>query len=56
MECEQDFGIAFSTERRIPTGCKPEILCEHHKQTDFITEYRKLLEEHGVAIDDRYFP
>jgi REP element-mobilizing transposase RayT len=29
---------------------------EHHKQTDFITEYRKLLEEHGVAIDDRYFP
>jgi len=29
---------------------------EHHKQTDFITEYRQLLEEHGVAIDERYFP
>ena len=29
---------------------------EHHKQTDFVTEYRKLLEEHGVAIDDRFFP
>ena len=28
----------------------------HHKQTDFVTEYRKLLEEHGVAIDERYFP
>ena len=29
---------------------------EHHKQTDFITEYRQLLEEHGVAIDERFFP
>jgi len=29
---------------------------EHHKQTDFITEYRKLLEEHEVAIDERFFP
>ena len=29
---------------------------EHHKQTDFVTEYRKLLEEHGIVIDDRYFP
>jgi len=29
---------------------------EHHKQTDFITEYRGLLEEHGIVIDDRYFP
>ena len=29
---------------------------EHHKRTDFITEYRKLLEEHGIVIDDRYFP
>ena len=29
---------------------------ERHKQTDFVTEYRKLLEEHGVAIDDRFFP
>ena len=29
---------------------------EHHKRTDFITEYRKLLEDHGVVIDERYFP
>ena len=29
---------------------------EHHKRTDFITEYRTLLEEHGIEIDDRYFP
>jgi len=29
---------------------------EHHKQVDFMIEYRKLLEEHGVAIDDRFFP
>ena len=28
----------------------------HHKQTDFITEYRQLLEEHGVTIDDKFFP
>ena len=29
---------------------------EHHRQTDFMAEYRKLLEEHGVVIDDRFFP
>ncbi len=29
---------------------------EHHKTTTFIEEYRKLLEEEGVVIDDRYFP
>ena len=29
---------------------------EHHRQTDFITEYRKLLEEHGLTIDERFFP
>jgi Transposase and inactivated derivatives len=28
----------------------------HHKQTDFITEYRQLLEEHGVTIDEKFFP
>ena len=29
---------------------------DHHKQTDFMTEYRQLLEEHGVQIDERFFP
>jgi hypothetical protein len=29
---------------------------DHHKQTDFITEYRQLLEEHGVTIDEKFFP
>ena len=29
---------------------------EHHKQTDFVSEYRKLLEEHGIMVDNRYFP
>ena len=28
----------------------------HHKQTDFMTEYRQLLEEHGIMIDERFFP
>jgi hypothetical protein len=28
----------------------------HHKQTDFITEDRQLLEEHGVTIDEKFFP
>ena len=28
----------------------------HHRQTDFLTEYRQLLEEQGIVIDDRYFP
>ena len=29
---------------------------EHHKQTDFLAEYRQLLEEHGIVIDVRFFP
>jgi REP element-mobilizing transposase RayT len=29
---------------------------DHHKQTDFMTEYRRLLEEHGVTIDEKFFP
>ena len=29
---------------------------EHHKETDFITEYRRHLEEHGIKIDERFFP
>jgi len=29
---------------------------EHHKEFSFEKEYRKLLEEHGVIIDERYFP
>ena len=29
---------------------------EHHSKTDFSAEYRMLLEEHGISIDDKYFP
>ncbi len=29
---------------------------EHHRRISFIEEYRKLLLENGVKIDDRYFP
>ena len=29
---------------------------EHHAQADFTTEYRRLLEEHGIKIDERFFP
>ena len=29
---------------------------EHHKEITFEQEYRKLLIEYGIAIDDRYFP
>ena len=29
---------------------------EHHKQFTFEEEYRKILLEHGVAIDEKYFP
>jgi hypothetical protein len=28
---------------------------EHHKQTDFVSEYRRLLEEQGIRIDERFF-
>jgi putative transposase len=28
---------------------------EHHKTTTFEEEYRKLLEEHGIEIDKKYF-
>ncbi len=29
---------------------------EHHKKVDFETEYRLLLTEHGISIDERFFP
>jgi len=29
---------------------------EHHKKETFEEEYRRLLEEHGISIDERYFP
>ncbi len=28
---------------------------EHHKQDSFSDEYRKLLTEHGIAFDEKYF-
>lgn len=28
---------------------------EHHEKCEFPAEYRKLLEDHGVEIDERYF-
>ena len=27
---------------------------EHHKQTDFIEEYKALLEEHQIVFDEKY--
>jgi len=29
---------------------------EHHKKESFQDEYRKLLEDFGIPIDERYFP
>jgi len=29
---------------------------EHHKKFSFEEEYRKLLNEHGIEIDERFFP
>ncbi len=29
---------------------------EHHKEVKFEDELRKLLDEHGVVVDERYFP
>jgi len=29
---------------------------EHHKKISFEDEYRKLLKEHNIEIDERYFP
>jgi len=29
---------------------------EHHKTTTFADEYRRLLLEHGVKIDEQFFP
>ncbi|MDR1709930.1 MAG: IS200/IS605 family transposase [Candidatus Accumulibacter sp.] len=29
---------------------------EHHKKTDFLSEYRRLLEEQGIRIDEPFFP
>ncbi len=29
---------------------------EHHKHVSFLEEFRKILEEVGVEIDEKYFP
>jgi putative transposase len=29
---------------------------EHHKKTTFIEEYRQLLLEHDISIDEKFFP
>ncbi|MBN1790636.1 MAG: IS200/IS605 family transposase [Bacteroidales bacterium] len=29
---------------------------DHHKKETFMLEYRRLLEEHGIIIDERFFP
>jgi putative transposase len=29
---------------------------DHHRTTDFKEEYRKLLDEHGIIIDERFYP
>ena len=29
---------------------------EHHKKVSFIDEYKKILEEHHIKIDEKYFP
>jgi hypothetical protein len=29
---------------------------EHHRKASFDEEYRKLLMEYGIQIDERYFP
>lgn len=29
---------------------------EHHKKESFIEEYRRLLEDHGIKIDERFYP
>ncbi len=29
---------------------------EHHKTFSFVDESRKLLKEHGIEINERYFP
>ncbi len=29
---------------------------EHHKSFSFVDEYRKILEEYGIIIDEKYFP
>jgi putative transposase len=29
---------------------------EHHKTKSFLDEYRELLNEHGISIDEKFFP
>jgi hypothetical protein len=29
---------------------------EHHKEKSFAEEYRRLLDEYGIIIDERFFP
>ena len=29
---------------------------EHHRKTTFLEEYRKLLLDHGIKFEEKYFP
>jgi putative transposase len=48
------FTCSYAEKDRVAAYIKGQQ--EHHRKLSFEEEYRKLLQEHGVDIDDRYFP
>ena len=48
------FTYAFRDKEMVSNYIKKQR--EHHKSENFMEEYRRLLKEHGVEIDERFFP
>ena len=48
------FTYAYRDKNMISTYIKNQR--EHHKKESFIEEYRRLLMEQGIEIDERFFP
>ena len=48
------FTYAFRDKNMVSNYIKNQR--EHHKKESFIEEYRRLLKEHGIEIDERFFP
>ncbi|MDD5544745.1 MAG: transposase [Acidobacteriia bacterium] len=46
------FTVSPGDEKRVIEYIKNQV--KHHERIDFKTEFRQLLEEHGIEIDERY--
>ena len=47
------FTLRYQEKNRVIAYIKNQR--EHHKQEDFVSEYRRLIVDNGIKIDERYF-